>query len=140
MYHCLVNLSAFPCIVWDISQAHTYHSLTRARYLSLSSTHTFTLTLILTISASHTQHTFTQTHTHTFISIVYRDAEAGWLDRHQSLLCVRSSSFVGRNYTSLKEPASLYIPLQPSSPFLFLANSSVSSVCSVSACTANTEE
>ena len=114
-------------------------SHTSLSHITLSLGRTRALTLILTISVSHTQHTFTHTPFHTFISILYQDAEAGWLYLDQDLLCVRPRSWAWRHATSPADPDSLYIPLQPSSPFRFLANSSVSSVCSVSACTVNTK-
>ena len=130
MYHCQVDLWALhrlgriPCAHTSLS--HTHHSLTSLPHSGA-------------LSVSHTQHTFTHTHTHTFTSILYQDAEAGWLYLDQDLLCVRPRSWAWRHATSPADPDSLYIPLQPSSPFRFLANSSVSSVCSVSACTVNTK-
>jgi hypothetical protein len=120
-------------------RAHTWLSHTWLSQITLSLGRSRALTLTLTISVSHTQHTFTHTDTHTVISILHQDAEVGWLYLDQDLLCVRPRSLLWRHATSPPDPASLYFPLQPSSPFRFLANSSVSSVCSVSACTVNTK-
>ncbi len=138
MYNCQVNLWEFPCIVWDISHAHKYQSLTRARARSLSPTHTFTLTLTLTISASHTG-TFTHTHTHIYQHSVPRCR--GWLAWSPSIstMC-EVEQFC---WTKWPEPGRTCFTLHSSSTEQFISvsgNSSVSSACSVSACTTNTEE